>query len=187
MTTRTFHRRFIAAVIVSAMGAIALLLLANCGQRDAAAEATPPAAAKPESLQVRGTATTLSDTTPAYAAAKPGPNPNIVDPGGVVEVKATRADLSRIGAAKCKTCHAVQFTSWSAGAHARRTPPLDCESCHGAGSGYKTMAVMKDPAQARAAGLVVPGREFCATCHQSGWTDDMLGRSHAHRAAVGAK
>ena len=110
----------------------------------------------------------------------------VLDPGGVVEVKATKAGLSRVGPEKCKMCHKVQFESWMASAHARRTPPLDCESCHGAGSEFRVLSVMKDLPRAKAAGLVLPGREFCATCHRSGWSDDMLVRAHAHKQAPGA-
>lgn len=179
--------RFFFVGIASTAGLVALLLLAGCGQRDAAAQARPPEEAQPEALALNGAATAQPDTMSARPAETAAEGVTIVDPGGVVEVKATKAGLLHIGAAKCKTCHAVQFTSWSAGAHAKRTPPLDCEGCHGAGSEYKTMAVMKDPAKARAAGLVMPGRDFCATCHKSGWTDDMLGRAHAHKAATDAK
>jgi len=40
---------------------------------------------------------------------------------------------------------------------------------------------MKDPAKARAAGLAMPAIAFCATCHQSGWSDAMLTKAHAHK------
>jgi len=186
MMTKPCPLRYAAAGVVSAMGLCALLLLGGCGERNASAEATPPAA-NVDPLQIGATATAQPDTATARPVAEPLPDPNIVDAGGVVEVKATKEGLSRVGAAKCKACHAVQFDSWSAGAHAKRTPPLDCESCHGAGSEYKAMTVMKDPAKARAAGLVMPGRQFCATCHRSGLTDDMLSSAHAHKVAVGAR
>ena len=43
---------------------------------------------------------------------------------------------------------------------------VSCEACHGAGSLYKGMAVMKDRAKAVAAGLAEPkGAEFCTQCH----------------------
>ena len=119
-------------------------------------------------------------------SAEPPPAPRVVDPGGMVEVQATKAGLTRVGPEKCKMCHKVQFESWSATAHAKRTPPLDCESCHGAGSEYKALSVMKDLQKAKAAGLVLPTREFCATCHRSGWSDDMLAHAHAHKPAAGA-
>jgi len=78
-------------------------------------------------------------------------------------------------------CHKIQFTSWSDTAHAKRTPPLDCESCHGPGSEYKSIGVMKDPAKAREAGMVLPGPAFCATCHKRNWNDGMLKLAHAHK------
>jgi hypothetical protein len=100
----------------------------------------------------------------------------------VVAVKPGKPGVTNVGVAGCKTCHKVQFASWSASAHARRTPPLDCEGCHGPGSEYKPMPVMKDPAKAKAAGLVMPGAAFCATCHRKGWKDEMLKKAHAHKA-----
>lgn len=104
----------------------------------------------------------------------------MADPGGVVEVAATKAGLERIGSEECGDCHDVQFTSWSEGPHASRKPPLDCENCHGPGSEYKPKAVMKDPEKARAAGLVMPDKAFCAKCHKKGVNDEFMKKAHAH-------
>lgn len=107
-----------------------------------------------------------------------------MDIGGLVEVEATKAGLTRIGSDKCKLCHKVQFTSWAKTAHATRTPPLDCESCHGPGSEYKTLAIMKNAEKARATGLVTPDKAFCMKCHKSGWKDDLLKKAHAHKSGA---
>jgi len=130
----------------------------------------PPASSQP------------SPAPPAPAGAGTGSSDatGVVDPGGAVEVAATKPGLTRIGVAKCQLCHKVQHASWSETAHAKRTPPLDCESCHGPGSEYKGLTVMKDPEKARAAGLVDPTEVFCSKCHKSGWSEDMLRRAHAH-------
>jgi len=47
---------------------------------------------------------------------------------------------------------------------------VQCESCHGAGSAYKSMATMKDKAKAMAAGLNMYKDDaaieaLCVTCH----------------------
>ena len=42
---------------------------------------------------------------------------------------------------------------------------MGCESCHGAGSEYKSMKVMKDREASVAAGLVIPTEETCTGCH----------------------
>jgi len=98
-----------------------------------------------------------------------------------VQVAATRPGLTRVGAEKCRVCHKLQYNSWSETAHAKRVPPLDCESCHGPGSEYKSLAVMKDPEKAKEAGLVMPTSTFCATCHRQGWSEDQLQKAHAHK------
>ena len=107
----------------------------------------------------------------------------VVDPGGEVGVPAGKPGLTRVGAEKCRLCHKVQHASWATTAHARRTPPLDCEGCHGPGSEYKALAVMKDPVKAKAAGLVEPDAPFCGRCHKGKWDPAMLGKVHAHKSA----
>ena len=42
---------------------------------------------------------------------------------------------------------------------------VQCESCHGPGSDYKDMKVMKDQKLAVAAGLVLPDEAVCTGCH----------------------
>lgn len=137
----------------------------------ASAPVAPPSAQTP--------AQTLSPVPEAKSVPAASP---ISDPGGEVAVRAIKAGLTRVGATSCRMCHKVQFASWSESTHAKRTPPLDCESCHGPGSEYKAIAVMKDPARAKAAGLVQPGAAFCATCHKRNWNDGMLKKAHAHKA-----
>lgn len=140
-------------------------------------------AATPE--PVREVVTSVPPAPPTSAPAVPtqmARASDVVDPGGPIAVAATKPGLTRIGAEKCRVCHKVQFASWAAGAHAKRTPPLDCENCHGPGSEYKSQAVMKDPEKARAAGLVMPTATFCARCHVRGWKDDMMRKAHAHKA-----
>jgi hypothetical protein len=139
-----------------------------------APDPTPAPATSPEPVPAPEPAPGSKIATPAAKAA-------LLDPGGEVEVAPTVAGVTRIGAAKCKMCHKLQYESWSGSAHAKRNPPLDCEGCHGPGSEYKAIAVMKDPAKARAAGLVIPAKGFCATCHTSGWNEAMLTAAHAHK------
>ena len=93
---------------------------------------------------------------------------------------------TKIGPEKCKMCHKVQFDSWTAHKHAKATPVLDCEGCHGAGSDYKAMSVMKDKAAAKTAGLIMPTKADCANCHGKGtvpaMTDALFAKVHAHKA-----
>jgi hypothetical protein len=145
----------------------------------------PAAAATPPTTAQAPTPAAEAKLAPLAQAAKP-PAPTqaagpISDPGGEVAVKPANEGPSRVGVAACKMCHKVQFASWSETAHGKRTPPLDCESCHGPGSEYKAIAVMKDPAKAKAAGLVLPAAGFCSTCHKRNWNEGMLKKAHAHK------
>jgi hypothetical protein len=65
---------------------------------------------------------------------------------------------------ECLECHAITSDE-------KLTPDgVQCESCHGAGSAYKNMAIMKDKAKAINAGLAefkdeAAIEKLCRTCH----------------------
>jgi len=85
-----------------------------------------------------------------------------------------------VGAGACKMCHRIQHDSWSASAHAKKG--LDCEACHGNGADYKAISVMKNPAAAKAAGLVLPTLDLCRKCHGAKADAALFARVHAHKA-----
>ncbi|HYK89370.1 MAG TPA: multiheme c-type cytochrome [Acidobacteriota bacterium] len=107
-----------------------------------------------------------------------------------VAVSAAYAAPTYIGADKCKLCHKIQYDSWSKTKHAKAFNSLkpeekakkectechttagktelagiQCEACHGPGSDYKAIGVMKDKAKSIAAGLKVPTEKDCVACH----------------------
>ena len=68
---------------------------------------------------------------------------------------------------ECLGCH----TTGSKGPVSEKTDRkelrgVQCEACHGPGSDYKSMKVMKDPKLAREAGLWEVTREICLRCHR---------------------
>ncbi|MCX6226433.1 MAG: multiheme c-type cytochrome [Bacteroidia bacterium] len=69
---------------------------------------------------------------------------------------------------KCLKCH-----STAAGLVLSDTQTItvaegvSCESCHGAGSAYKTPTIMKDQAKAIAAGMIIPDENLCKKCHNA--------------------
>jgi len=107
-------------------------------------------------------------------------------------------DNKYIGAEKCKMCHnkpekGDQFNKWKASKHSKanaatgvagkaecekchapladfKADGVSCEACHGAGSAYKSPTIMKDLAQAKAKGLIVPTEATCKNCHDAGKT-----------------
>lgn len=50
-----------------------------------------------------------------------------------------------------------------------KTQGVQCETCHGPGSDYKSITIMKDKQQSVANGLIIhdEGATFCQTCHNS--------------------
>lgn len=100
-----------------------------------------------------------------------------------------------VGADKCKTCHKKDEThpSWLKTKHATAFEALteeqkkdkscvgchttgttaagellvgvQCEACHGPGSDYKSMKIMKDEKLAMENGLLIPDAKTCAKCH----------------------
>jgi hypothetical protein len=96
------------------------------------------------------------------------------------------AQGTAVGSDKCaKMCHKVQMTSWAATKHATGEKKVDCETCHGKGSGFM-MVHQKDKPKAVAAGFVAkPDKATCAAagCHKAGEvTDAMLTKVHEHKA-----
>jgi hypothetical protein len=74
---------------------------------------------------------------------------------------------------KCLKCHT---TGYGVGGYAEgdtlKVKPevcgaVGCEGCHGPGSEYKAMAVMKDKKAAVAAGLIIPDEKTCVVCHNA--------------------
>lgn len=95
-----------------------------------------------------------------------------------------------VGVDKCRPCHLPEYESWRQSAHALATetakaansfqgdclachattpdgslPGVQCEACHGPGSQYSLLAVMVHREKAEAAGLILPGKQMCARCH----------------------
>jgi hypothetical protein len=94
------------------------------------------------------------------------------------------AQNKTVGAEKCKMCHKVQYESWAASKHATLAEKgAQCETCHGPGSAYMAISVMKDPVKAKAAGLIAkPEKAGCVGCHKKDVADDALPKVHAHKA-----
>jgi len=70
-------------------------------------------------------------------------------------------------APECLNCHATAATVDKALQEKTLTMEegVSCESCHGPGSEYKSMKIMKDHEASLANGLIVPTKEVCETCH----------------------
>ena len=71
---------------------------------------------------------------------------------------------------ECLDCHTGKVDIKMADKSFDPKDGVQCEACHGAGSAYKSMAVMKDKAKAVTAGLIEYKDEaaiekYCKTCH----------------------
>ncbi len=69
---------------------------------------------------------------------------------------------------KCLECHTTAFNKGGykiGDANAAKFEGVQCEVCHGAGSAYKKMSIMKDKAKSIENGLIVPDEALCKKCH----------------------
>jgi hypothetical protein len=118
---------------------------------------------------------------PAAAPAKPPAKPAKLDPVQKAEKVVTaprKGEREKVGAGQCRACHRIQYDSWVKSGHARKR--LDCEGCHGDGSEYAKNSVMRDPAKAKAAGLIFQNAQFCEKCHPTA-DASFLPKAHAHK------
>lgn len=87
------------------------------------------------------------------------------------EASAHAKAFEKLGAAnqaneKCLGCHTTGHgKALAAGKTAEAVRGVQCEACHGPGSEYKSMAVMKSKADALKKGLVAVDEKVCAGCH----------------------
>jgi Cytochrome c554 and c-prime len=71
---------------------------------------------------------------------------------------------------ECLECHVTAYGADKALTSAlKQEDGVQCETCHGAGSDYKSIPIMKDKAKAEAAGLVLAADDpkLCEKCHNS--------------------
>jgi hypothetical protein len=68
---------------------------------------------------------------------------------------------------ECLTCHVTAYAADSSLKEASLTMEegVGCEACHGPGSIYKKMSIMKDREKAIASGLIIPDEKTCLQCH----------------------
>jgi hypothetical protein len=90
------------------------------------------------------------------------------DPKAVAVAKKLGLKKSAAESPECLSCHVI--TSDAVDKTFDMKDGVQCEVCHGPGSAYKTMAVMKDKAKAIAAGLTdfkdpAAIEAKCKTCH----------------------
>ena len=70
-------------------------------------------------------------------------------------------------AAICLGCHATAWHSeeWEKDETFHIEDGVQCEGCHGPGSEYASLEVMKDRQAAMKAGLRMPDQDYCVNCH----------------------
>lgn len=85
------------------------------------------------------------------------------------EIAKGKTGKKAVDSPECLKCHATGYDVDKAliGAKYKVEDGVQCETCHGAGSLYKSMAVMKVKADAVKKGLVehADGAKYCKTCH----------------------
>ena len=70
--------------------------------------------------------------------------------------------------AKCLKCHSTfDAVAENLRGGITQADGVSCESCHGAGSAYKSPVIMKNKEQAAKNGLIMPTKEVCIKCHNT--------------------
>jgi hypothetical protein len=68
----------------------------------------------------------------------------------------------------CLPCHTVGFGKPGGFVDEEKSADLkdvQCESCHGPGSKYMKLPIMKDREKALASGMILPDEALCKSCH----------------------
>lgn len=100
----------------------------------------------------------------------------------LIFILSASAEPAELGAERCaRMCHKTQYDSWLKTKHATMRRKVDCESCHGKGSDYAKLWIMKDKEAAKAAGLLAkPDKEYCLNCHKNDFKENMLKECHSN-------
>jgi hypothetical protein len=133
-----------------------------------AAGTTPTAVATPEAAAVTPTYIGASKCKMCHKGEKNG---NIYEAWEASAHANSMKILVEKGEDKNPACLACHTTGYGAGGYGAEgmveaeLGSVGCESCHGAGSEYKSMKVMKDKEASLAAGLLIPNEATCTKCH----------------------
>lgn len=110
------------------------------------------------------------DTGAQFTVWQGSPHAKAFETLGTPEAKAAGAkvgvtDPQKSG--KCLKCHSTAYAGTEEVKTDKITPEegVTCESCHGAGAGYKSKATMEEKAKAIEAGLISPATKSCTQCH----------------------
>jgi len=82
------------------------------------------------------------------------------------EIAKKKGGKKAVETPECLKCHVGEKALIES---AFKEDGVQCETCHGAGSEYKSMAIMKNKEEAKKKGLIVheEGAKFCVTCHNA--------------------
>jgi len=86
------------------------------------------------------------------------------------EIAKAKTSKKAVESPECLKCHATGFDAADKsllGAKYKVEEGIQCETCHGAGSAYKSLAVMKNKEEAVKKGLTIhkDAAKYCQTCH----------------------
>jgi peroxiredoxin len=66
-------------------------------------------------------------------------------------------NVAKVGSAACASCHASEFAKWKTQPHAKHSPEIGCESCHGGGADH-----VAEGAQRK--GTILSLADKCGSC-----------------------
>ncbi len=66
-------------------------------------------------------------------------------------------NVAKVGSEACASCHAQEFAKWKAHPHAKNSPEIGCESCHGGGADHVAEGALRK-------GTILSLADKCGSC-----------------------
>lgn len=152
--------------LIFSLGTLTLCLLAPVGFSEAAAENAFVGA---EKCKMCHNSPAKGAQFTQWAASKHAKAFQTLAGDEAKKVAAAKGIADAQKAPECLKCHVTGHGAAAAllTEKYKAEEGVSCESCHGAGSTYWKMEIMKDRAKSVAAGLEIPTEKTCVRCHNT--------------------
>jgi peroxiredoxin len=93
----------------------------------------------------------------ALAKLSPADKQAYIDARGKPRNDLLPENVARVGSEACASCHAQEFAKWSEHPHAKHSPEIGCETCHGGGADHVAEGALRK-------GTIMSLSDKCGSC-----------------------